>query len=287
MLWVVGDGPTVSRVAASCNAQGFHPRYAVVSLATTPTLPTVPGLENAIIPAGTFPSQVSDSTATRDFHTAVSEYGPSLAAGLDGPTSNVWTSGALMVAASRYLTSKPTTAEIFQGLYAILDNNLGGLTVPLTFHKGASPTVGSCAFISGIHDGVYTGPGTAVPWCADRPTNTGQGDLMDLGKLLRQQWDFGLAAIVLVVVGAIAVVLGWIGVSGHAYLANQLPYLISGGIGGLFLLGIGATLWISSDLRDEWQKLDRVERALDAGRAAAPVDAEEPDRDRDRDVVGV
>jgi hypothetical protein len=90
---------------------------------------------------------------------------------------------------------------------------------------------------------------------------------VDLGKLLRQQWD-RLAAMLAVGVGALAVLLGWIGVSGHAYLANQLPYLISGGVGGLFLLGVGATLWISSDLRDEWQKLDRVERALDATRGA-------------------
>jgi branched-chain amino acid transport system substrate-binding protein len=158
MLWVVGDGPTVSRVAQSCNAQGFHPRYAVVSLATTPTLPSVPGLENAIIPAGTFPSQVSDSQATRDYHTAVNQYAPNLATGLDGPTSNVWASGALMVAASRYLSSKPTTAALFKGLYAIHNNNLGGLTVPLTFHKGGFPTLGTCAFMSGIHNGQYTAP---------------------------------------------------------------------------------------------------------------------------------
>ena len=58
--------------------------------------------------------------------------------------------------------------------------------------------------------------------------------------MLRQQWD-RVAAVIAVVVGAIAIILGWVGVSGHAYLANQLPYLISGGIGGLFLLGIGAS----------------------------------------------
>ena len=111
---------------------------------------------------------------------------------------------------------------------------------------------------------------------------------MDLGKLIRQQWD-RLAAILSVVAGAIAVLLGWIGVSGHAYLANQLPYLISGGIGGLFLLGIGATLWISSDLRDEWQKLDRVERALEANHPSPTFDggAAEPSDERDLDVVTI
>jgi hypothetical protein len=110
---------------------------------------------------------------------------------------------------------------------------------------------------------------------------------VDLGKLLRQQWD-RLAAMLAVGVGALAVLLGWIGVSGHAYLANQLPYLISGGVGGLFLLGVGATLWISSDLRDEWQKLDRVERALDATRGAILLQelSEDTADDADGDVHG-
>ncbi|HMC79090.1 MAG TPA: hypothetical protein VKO35_00895, partial [Acidimicrobiia bacterium] len=38
--------------------------------------------------------------------------------------------------------------------------------------------------------------------------------------------------------------------------------------GGLFLLGVGATLWHSADLRDEWRKLDRLEEKLDALAAA-------------------
>jgi hypothetical protein len=110
---------------------------------------------------------------------------------------------------------------------------------------------------------------------------------VDLGKLLRQQWD-RVAAVLAVAVGALAVILGWIGVSGHAFLANQLPYLISGGIGGLFLLGLGATLWISSDLRDEWQKLDRVERALDASRGTLVRQdlSQDSSGKLDRDVQG-
>jgi hypothetical protein len=40
---------------------------------------------------------------------------------------------------------------------------------------------------------------------------------------------------------------------------EQLPYVVSGGMVGLFLLGLGAMLWLSADLRDEWRKLDRLE----------------------------
>jgi hypothetical protein len=31
---------------------------------------------------------------------------------------------------------------------------------------------------------------------------------------------------------------------------------------GLFLLGLGALLWVSADLRDEWRKLDSIDRHL-------------------------
>jgi hypothetical protein len=90
---------------------------------------------------------------------------------------------------------------------------------------------------------------------------------MEIGKWLRLEWDRALA-FVLVAAGVAALVVGWVGVSGHAYAAAQLPYIISGGIGGIFLLGVGATLWLSADLRDEWRKLDRIEEAIQAGDTA-------------------
>jgi len=87
---------------------------------------------------------------------------------------------------------------------------------------------------------------------------------MDLNKLLKTQWDRA-AAIGFTALGALFLLVGWIGVSGTAYLAEQAPYIVSGGIGGLFLLGLGSTLWVSADLRDEWRKLDRIEAAIGEG----------------------
>lgn len=95
---------------------------------------------------------------------------------------------------------------------------------------------------------------------------------MEPTKWLRLQWDRSLAWL-LVAAGAVALIIGWVGVSGTAYSAEQLPYIISGGIGGIFLLGVGATLWLSADLRDEWRKLDRIEEALQQ-RDVSPIPAE-------------
>lgn len=89
---------------------------------------------------------------------------------------------------------------------------------------------------------------------------------MDLVNAMRSQWD-RLSAAATLVAGAVVLIRGWYGVSGSAFPAEQLPYFISAGIGGLFLLGVSATLWLSADLHDEWRKLDRIERALLAGRA--------------------
>lgn len=86
---------------------------------------------------------------------------------------------------------------------------------------------------------------------------------MDL-KVLKSQWDRA-AAIVLTVLGAICLIAGYLGVADSQILAEQTRYIVSGGLGGIFLLGMGATLWVSADLRDEWVKLDRIERALGDG----------------------
>ncbi|GAA0618882.1 hypothetical protein GCM10009547_21570 [Sporichthya brevicatena] len=100
---------------------------------------------------------------------------------------------------------------------------------------------------------------------------------------LRSQWDRVLA-IGLTVAGAVCLLAGYAGVADSKLLAEQTRYITSGGLGGLFLLALGVTLWVSADLRDEWRKLDRIERMLAGGvlrwaepSAAAETEPEVPD----------
>jgi hypothetical protein len=86
---------------------------------------------------------------------------------------------------------------------------------------------------------------------------------MDMNTFLRAQWDRAVA-VGLIVLGALALLIGWLGVSGTALSYKQLPYIISGGLFGVSLIGIGLTLYLSADLRDEWRKLDALEGALHA-----------------------
>ena len=81
---------------------------------------------------------------------------------------------------------------------------------------------------------------------------------MTLWIWIRNQWDraVGLAA---VIAGSVALTAGWIGASGTVYPAQQIPFLMSGGLFGIFLLGVGCTAWLSAYLRDVWRKLDQLD----------------------------
>lgn len=96
---------------------------------------------------------------------------------------------------------------------------------------------------------------------------------MNIVRWARLQWD-RVTAWICIFAGGIAIVTGWAAVGREALTAQQIPYIISGGIGGLFLLGVGAVLWLSADLRDEWRKLDEIARQHSA---APPLAVDESD----------
>lgn len=84
---------------------------------------------------------------------------------------------------------------------------------------------------------------------------------MDVLTWLRAQWDRVLG-FCLIAAGAIGLVVAYEKAADTRYLAEQITVLISGGLGGLFCLGAGATLLVCADIRDEWRKLDRIESVL-------------------------
>lgn len=95
---------------------------------------------------------------------------------------------------------------------------------------------------------------------------------MDARTWLRVHWDRALAWS-LIAAGVVVVALGWDGVASTPFPAEQMSYLVSGAIVGGLMIVVGAALLISADLRDEWNKLDRIEQLLrnaaDEGNAAA------------------
>jgi hypothetical protein len=84
-----------------------------------------------------------------------------------------------------------------------------------------------------------------------------------------------IAGIVLPLLGLAAIGIGWWGASGSAYPAEQLPYVISGGLLGVGLIVAGAALfvrysmtrylrfWLLRMIYEERSQTDRTVEALD------------------------
>jgi hypothetical protein len=68
---------------------------------------------------------------------------------------------------------------------------------------------------------------------------------------------------ILLAVGAILLLVGYLGVSREALPGKQIPYLVSGGIGGMFLAVLGAYFLATQELRRDSGRLDRLEQMVE------------------------
>jgi hypothetical protein len=76
------------------------------------------------------------------------------------------------------------------------------------------------------------------------------------GKAPDRQVRYGrILGLVFLLIGFIAIGLGWNGMAKNACPDCQLPYLLSGGATGIGLILLGATLLITAQVRDERMKL--------------------------------
>lgn len=98
---------------------------------------------------------------------------------------------------------------------------------------------------------------------------------MPFVEWVRTQWDRALGALA-VLGGAILLLVGWLKISDTGFVSEQLPYLASAGLGGVFLLGLGGMLWLSADLRDQWRELRGIRARLDAPATPAASAPDEP-----------
>jgi hypothetical protein len=80
---------------------------------------------------------------------------------------------------------------------------------------------------------------------------------VELATFLKAHRDRA-AAVLFVLLGFLVLLIGWIGVSGAELAVKQIPYIMSGGIAGILFVAVGAVLWVSADLRDEWRELRKL-----------------------------
>ena len=160
-LFLAMDPNSINRISHSCAAQGFHPHYSTASLGVGTNLAGNTDLVGLSAPQATFPWMLSSGPAS-EYQEALKTYAPSLAS---TPTnSEVWVAGVLVQRAAKSLGAKPTSADFLKGLWAIKNDNLGGLGPPLTFTQGKPAPDFKCYFVVQMDK--------AAHWTAPQGMNT-------------------------------------------------------------------------------------------------------------------
>ena len=84
---------------------------------------------------------------------------------------------------------------------------------------------------------------------------------------MKKDWR-EVAAVAFGLLGGVMIVIGWIGVSQATEVIDQLPYLFSGGLGGLVCLLIGLGLYTARNHAKDQARIDDLHehlRALELG----------------------
>ena len=63
--------------------------------------------------------------------------------------------------------------------------------------------------------------------------------------------------------GALALFIGWFGVSGQSLTAKQLPYLVSAGLSGIALFIMAGVFLATDDVRRQFERIGDLERKVD------------------------
>ena len=152
----VGDASAiVTKVAENCATQGFKPIELSADGSVAIAWLGVPAMNGNIDVQGDIPWFVHDG-ATDPMYAALNKYAPGVTTGPNFGEVVVqsWAAGVLLQEAAAKLSATPTTTDIYNGLYALKGTTLGGLSAPITFHKGETAS-NPCFFEMGIKDSKF------------------------------------------------------------------------------------------------------------------------------------
>jgi len=154
VLSMIMDAASFSRIGASCARQGYHPIFTGQAASVKTDMATDPNLSgNAFV--GVLGHFIWTSTATpamAEFQAAMKKFlGRTPSVG----HATAWVAGKLFEEGAIHLSEPPTPQSVLDGLYTIRNDDLGGLTMPLTFTRGQPAPRQVCWATSVTKDGKW------------------------------------------------------------------------------------------------------------------------------------
>jgi branched-chain amino acid transport system substrate-binding protein len=133
---------TSSRLVADCARQNFHPIYVTVGVALTPEMTQNKNFEGILVSLIDFPWLAQDNPAEKTFHDAIQQFNPGLVntpADYNANLSATWAAAMTFTKAAKAAADPTKASELIKALATMRNDNIGGLTPPLTFASSNLP----------------------------------------------------------------------------------------------------------------------------------------------------
>lgn len=157
------DWPSIARVIRSAQRQGWRPVFSASGAVYEPGFAELPEAEGTLGFANVAPYDISPSM--KPYIDAVKRYVPGGKLGDFG--AMVWAGGKLFETIAPHLGEPATRAQIFEGLYGLRNDTLGGVVPPLMFPRGRHDDVNLCAAPIRVSRGGFATPSGEPFVCID------------------------------------------------------------------------------------------------------------------------
>jgi ABC-type branched-subunit amino acid transport system substrate-binding protein len=129
------DTASLRRFAGDCARQNYRPIFGTADLLASSSLPTDPNVDGLIVASKMAPWTDPSVPGIAEVTKAFAQYAPGPAP--TGGNTNGWILGQFFAAAGASFPDGAVTKEdVEAGIYKIKDNNLQGMTFPITMTKG-------------------------------------------------------------------------------------------------------------------------------------------------------
>ena len=158
VLAVAFESTGIHRIAQSCASVGYQPMIVCTSVQSNLDFTEDKNLEGVVVAQPYLPWFLDGQQAIRNFQGVLRQFAPGLQ--LDSASINGWTAAQLFSRAHKAFTADTVTSEgILNALATVRNDDLGGLTYPLSFYPGKPQETKRCGWIMKVRDGKFASDG--------------------------------------------------------------------------------------------------------------------------------
>jgi branched-chain amino acid transport system substrate-binding protein len=128
------DGAAIRRFAGDCARQSYRPVLSSADLVITRDLLTDKNVDGLVVGGKMVPFPSMDAPGMKEAHAAFARFAPGQI--VTGGYAYGWLVGEFFAQAAKNLPDKPTYADLEDGVYAIKNNDMKGMTYPITITRG-------------------------------------------------------------------------------------------------------------------------------------------------------